>query len=796
MENMDCDTDEDVLFENSPLHQHLLETGIENLITEKTLASSTERDGKNGRNVLTSPSQARKSDVLNKCMKHFLNLLTLLLGINRVKEDVNQVKLFYKRRILDAALTYEILEEGDRSYLEHFSGLKQTADSGKQDPALTSKISIMLCIPLLSSYFYGRWAWPDSSFQYTHITDALSVVIAVYILYLTGKALYLAWYKWALERLARGVTEMLTCGEEFFRGTGRCLRLIQESELVARGFTLVSQRSPLCRLEQNGMLGYQRQCPQLRRQLFIMCRDCMIASKDWTGQLISQHPLPADHSINFLAHIPLEEYGPCLQVEGDNSVSRSRLEEVTDGFSISAIKGINHVCRLQYSEFCRCVVLRVLQAVDSPSSSVAPETGGILEKVWGWIKELETLHSYYSSVTSLSDTLPQKSDLSQMNDLDIAVHSLDLHLQAALLRVRKLSVLLKHSANQNTEIKQDNQSQEVVWDQIKQELLACKGCWEEGLERLNKLYKNQPRQEKTEEVPPQTENTETPVPIPPEDLFNTSPPIIEDEVFEAYIDEETENDPDYSWDEYLTPEDKEKKRREKQEALRLLTELKSVISVRAQEMGRREKIAQERKYGHTTSENQSVKQRDLTTEDQERKYSHTTSEDQSAERKDVTTEDWKVGQKLIQRRNYDNEDSDENTNLDLSSVSWNEGVPLHEELCHEEDLSCDECKLAVEQLKSVECESDLDCGLHTDTENDHLCKERIFTTGSEESVDCSLGSFRDSVPRIGVLPTQSPGFQFSSSLAAMAVARSRDFGLTEDTFGDSESETENQVIED
>ncbi|XP_062575200.1 vezatin-like [Saccostrea cucullata] len=631
----------------------------------------------------------------------------------------------------------------------------------------------MLCIPLLSSYFYGRWAWPHSSFQYTHITDALSVVIAVYFLYLTGKALYLAWCKWALDRLARGVTEMLTCGEEFFRGTGRCLRLIQESELVARGFTLVSQRSPLCRLEQNGMLGYQRQCPQLRRQLFIMCRDCMLTSKDWTGQMVTQHPLPADHSINFLAHIPLEEYGPCLQVEGDSSGTLSRLEEVTDGFSISAIKGINHVCRLQYSEFCRCVVLRVLQAVDSPSSSVAPETGGILEKVWGWIKELETLHSYYSSVTSLSDTLPQKSDLSQMNDLDIAVHSLDLHLQSALLTVRKLSVLLKHSANQNTEIKQDNQSQEVVWDQIKQELLACKGCWEEGLERLNKLYKNQPRQaEKTEEVPPQTENTETPNPVPPEDLFNTSPPIIEDEVFEAYIDEETENDPDYSWDEYLTPEEKEKKRREKQEALRLLTELKSVISVRALEMGRREKIAQERKYGHATLEKESVERQGLTTEDQE------------------------VGQKLLQRRNSDNDDLLENTNLDLSSVSGNEGVPLHGELCHEEDLSCDECKLAVEQLKSVECESDPDSRLNTDTDIDHQCKDRIFTTGSEESVDCSLGSFRDSVPRIGVLPTQSPGFQFSSSLAAMAVARSRDFGLTEDTFGDSESETENQVNED
>lgn len=28
------------------------------------------------------------------------------------------------------------------------------------------------------------------------------------------------------------------------------------------------------------------------------------------------------------------------------------------------------------------------------------------------------------------------------------------------------------------------------------------------------------------------------------------------QVFEAYIDEEVDTDPDYSWDEYLTPEEK------------------------------------------------------------------------------------------------------------------------------------------------------------------------------------------------------------------------------------------------
>lgn len=61
-------------------------------------------------------------------------------------------------------------------------------------------------------------------------------------------------------------------------------------------------------------------------------------------------------------------------------------------------------------------------------------TQGIQERYQQSAKELETLYGYYNSVTSPSETLPQKQDLSKMNDLDIAVHSLDLHLQAALLR--------------------------------------------------------------------------------------------------------------------------------------------------------------------------------------------------------------------------------------------------------------------------------------------------------------------------------------------------------------------------
>lgn len=766
---MECDTDasdEDVLFENSPLYQHLVESGVENLSSEKTYTSG--KDNVEKMLIHTPQQDLAGANVFTKCTGYFSSIVSILLGINHLISKVKEIKLFYRACVLEKSLQHKVLEEEDKNYLQHFSGQRQTENlQGKQDPALVSKIILMFGIPLLISYFYGRLFWPTYPWKYKQMTDIVSVITAIYFLYLIGKALYLAWHKWSLEGSVQEVTEMLGAGEEFFRWTAKCLRLIQETELVARGFTLVSQKSPLCRIEQNGMLGYQRQCPQLRAQLFILCRDCLIATKDWTSQLLARNPIPADRSINFLAHIPLEEYGPCLQVKGDDQESQKELENVTDGFSVSAIKGVNQVCKMQYSELCRSVVLRVIRSLES-SGQDPLVTHGIQERYQQGARELETLYGFYSSVTSPSETLPPKQDLSKMNDLDIAVHSLDLHLQAALLRVRKLSVLLKHSANQDTGTTDkltSSQPMESLLDQIKQELLASKGCWEEGLERLQKLYKYQPSPaERPNEGEKRTIHAQIPVDVPPIDLFNTSPPIIEDEVFEAYIDEEVDTDPDYSWDEYLTPEEKERKKREKQEALRLLTELKSVISVRAEEMGRRERIAQERKYGTMSPE---------------------------------TTTEGTLGSS-VRREDCDDETRSTEEHTQRLSNSGQEGVCLEKEKKKhntDNDLNSDNHRTASEQLKSGGDDRNPESGPNSKPDEDYQIGGRLFTTGSEEdSVDCSLGNFPHSVPRDGALPIHSPSFQFSSNLAAMAVARSREFGLTEDSESDSD-QSEDQTIE-
>lgn len=44
--------------------------------------------------------------------------------------------------------------------------------------------------------------------------------------------------------------------------------------------------------------------------------------------------------MNYLCHIPIEEFGQCLQITGDTEESTKQLYTLTDGFSVASLKVI------------------------------------------------------------------------------------------------------------------------------------------------------------------------------------------------------------------------------------------------------------------------------------------------------------------------------------------------------------------------------------------------------------------------------------------------------------------------
>ncbi|XP_045164506.2 vezatin-like isoform X2 [Mercenaria mercenaria] len=372
----------------------------------------------------------------------------------------------------------------------------------------------------------------------------------------------------------------------------KCLRLIQETELISRGFTLVSQRNPLSRLEGGQKDVVARQCPVLRKLVFTVGREAVLLFREETKKLFDINPLRKELDIqgSYLAYEPIQSYGPCLQTDIEDT---DTLHTITDGYSISALKGITHLLSLHQSEFIKALILVQHERFDKDMITSHVEELNIVESITArleeWTVSLKKAHDYHSYAWMNREPVSKTyRTQSNVENIYVAIHSLDLHLQAALARVKCLSERIQSLPD--TGLIDTNLDDFLDQMQpIKAELESCKGCWDEGVNRIEKVAGKS--SSRVEESPrgdslaarEQTHNAE----IPAKSIEDY---IIEDQVFEGYTDPD-EVIGDYEWEKPLTAEEKEKKRREKEEALRMLSELKTVISVRAVETEKREKAA-------------------------------------------------------------------------------------------------------------------------------------------------------------------------------------------------------------
>ncbi|XP_033746474.1 vezatin-like isoform X2 [Pecten maximus] len=513
---------------------------------------------------------------------------------------------------IDTAI--KAFDRGRQRLFEYsFTYTKQTFPQAHSQTynALGPTILVTLSLPCLLAYLYGRVVYPEMPWKYRSLTDVTASLCLCYMVVMITRWAVLYHHQTRLTRASQHIHQLVSCCEGLLRSTKRALRLVQEAELVARGFTLVSQQSPVSRLEQNSLHSTQRQCPRLRASLFLVARKTMLLAKDKTMLLINCYPLGGDIdvSLNYLAQVPVHEYGPCVQTDGEGEEGKSQLYDITDGFSVASLKGIKHLCDLHISELFRRLTISLCYSGDISLKLGTTEVETILSGIYDPLSEEgQTLQQMYDSHTCLIDgkgTQTPKyvppNEEHPLRETYMAVHSLDLHLQAAWLRVRSLSSLLETHLEQGNvghlEGCTDHQFRvDEAYDklrlQVKHELHACKTCWEEGISRLEKLEKVKAKKE--EPVKADTSSKEVQSKAPPIPLFEMGDPIIEDQVFEAYITEDPVESYHNSWDEFMTPEEKERKKKEKQEAMRLLTELKSVISVRATEREIRENKALEK----------------------------------------------------------------------------------------------------------------------------------------------------------------------------------------------------------
>ncbi|GBN28826.1 Vezatin [Araneus ventricosus] len=520
----------------------------------------------------------------------------------------------------------------------------------------------------------------------------------------------------------------------------KSIRLIQEAELIARGFTAASVTGAAEHIELSSRLPINsccRQYSELRKRLFSWMKNIFMKYKIKTSLVLQKISL--DPVVDFpvcLASLNIEEFGGLLNFDIDSP----ELVKVTDNFSISSLKTMFHLMEMQISEFFKYLIVISSLATDNRpkewkqvSYARCLKSNVItLSKDMSFFSEsIKYAYYYYQSLEAVyvddHDTRHSEPKMDK-SSLKIAVHNMTLHLKAALLQLIQIEndldlAIILEKKTENVE------SLRSALKIIKSEVSAFEDNFNESHKILNDLLN-----------PDQSVATDVILPAIKGQKSQDLNPVIEkcdiereitDEVFEDIITNlSRENNPQEG---EFFPEEEVKKNVEM--SSHLLKELKNVLVVKADEHRVREQLALAKKSNE-------INQIDLN-ENESRPSEETVRVDNHIE---------------------------DNVGLDLLTLKKNYVITSEDEVepykYGKDVVSSDP---VVSGMKQVHPSNDED-------ESKQCVKEAAFSIQKELSNSlCFIPSRTDS---------------FAASIASAAAQRQKMFGLTSEEFIDGTDESD------
>ncbi|XP_071808588.1 vezatin-like [Asterias amurensis] len=385
----------------------------------------------------------------------------------------------------------------------------------------------------------------------------------------------------------------------------KCIRYIQEVEVISRGFTMVTPYTPIVRLENSTSSTTRRQCAVLRQSCFTAAKCQFSVLRDATLAGMRELPLLAeiDHVSNYLATVDLQTIAPWFKhSEDDDEEFQDTIAEFTSHFSLSALKAMNSLFCEQRSEFIRRLVLSISPAALLPDQTIDKSVleswtsivCGVNDSCEASLGKLQRSYDCHRQRPSHNrEQLPSdiqmqaKDGVSSQHRVINAVRSLRLHLEATLNRVISVEDALEEADGSVTKESKVGCLTSEMLDAVKRELTASQDCLQEAsssLEKMNDKHQgmahSQDRKDDADKQQDGIQDNRIPIPLLP----MSTEIEFDDQVFEAY----TENEPwerfdEDDWGEGISEQEKLKRRREAEETKRLLQELRSVLSVRKAE---------------------------------------------------------------------------------------------------------------------------------------------------------------------------------------------------------------------
>ncbi|XP_066489298.1 vezatin isoform X2 [Tiliqua scincoides] len=595
--------DDDVVFENSPLFQYLQDLGhtdfeICSPLSQKPEGCTSEEGQKD-----MDPSAGQRQDILSNLAERIKNWLPFLPY--KKKDDLlHQLDVGFRSEALCTILQQEVLLQEDVELIELLDPSILSAGQPKQQehghlPTLRSLATpniwdVSLVLAFISSLIVFPSWWNGS------IGLLWGVALFVYMCMRALDTLRTAKLQMSLRKCQLQLEDTVANCRAFTNLVRKALRLIQETEVISRGFTLVSAACPFNKTGQHPcqhLIG-------LRKAVYRSVRANFRASRLATLYMLKHYPLnsESDNVTNYICVVPFKELGLGLSEE---QVSEEEAHNFTDGFSLPALKVLFQLWVGQSSEFFRRLVLLLSPSNASPKTLITPErlplcifsdvTQGLPHAHAACLEELKRSYEFYRYFethhqSGLERSVKTEQKSRELNHLHAAVRSLQLHLKALLNEVIILEDELEKfvgSKESQGQILEAYQIVEKKLNLIQPHMQASNSCWEEAISQVEKMVRRNPVKKGKPE--PSCENKHcTVLPfLQPAMHIEDKDPIPEEQELEAYVDD-TDIGHEFNRDDYFyfSLEDKERQKREREESKRVLQELKSVLGFKASEAER------------------------------------------------------------------------------------------------------------------------------------------------------------------------------------------------------------------
>ncbi|NXD09598.1 VEZA protein, partial [Nothocercus nigrocapillus] len=600
-------------FQNSPLYQYLQDLGHTDFEVCSAVSQKAEQCAAEGGQQEWTTHAAQKQGILSKLAEVFRSWFPFP-QYKKNDDILHRLDVGFRCDTLRTILQQEVLLQEDVELIELLDpGILSAGQCRQQEngqlPTLRSLATpniwdVSLLLAFVSALLVLPSWWEDSLWL------LWGPVLLVYGTLRVWGTWRTATLQMSLRKHCLQLEEMVANSRAFTNLVRKALRLIQETEVISRGFTLLLDRvSAACPFNKAGQHPSQHLIG-LRKAVYRSVRANFRASRLATLYMLKKYPfckkaplqLFDDNVTNYICVVPFKELGLGLSEE---QVSEEEAHNLTDGFSLPALKVLFQLWVGQSSEFFRRLVLLLSPANASPKPLLTPEslphhllsdvTQGLPHAHAACLEELKRSYEFYRYFETqhqpgFERAARKKQKSKELNSLHTAVRSLQLHLKALLNEVIILEDELEKLVSTKETHELTTEAHQVLEQKLKYiqpHIQASNSCWEEAISQVEKMSRRNPdKKGKLEASWDSLQHTAAPL-MQPTLHIEDKDPIPEEQELEAYVDD-SDMDNEYKREDFycFSHEERERQKREREESKRVLQELKSVLGFKASEAER------------------------------------------------------------------------------------------------------------------------------------------------------------------------------------------------------------------